>query len=311
MGSGSAPRNTSSTNVPWGPQGTQFQRLYDFASPLLNRELQYFPESTVADRPFQLPLANQMSTEAALDPQLTQAALGQATATQRGDFLRPESNPFLRGVFDTAAQDVSRSYLRTVLPNIESRFAGAGRGALVTDPGRSPRVGSFDAARAASFGELGDSLSQMAANLYGGNFQAERGRQTAGLSTLPAVQGQQYRDIQELRQAGRDEFAYAQLQLDDMINRFNFAQQEPFVRGQQFQGLISEPGGYGTSFGRGPGGGSPGALQYAGLASTGLGLLGSILGSVVPGIGNVVGGALGSGLGAAAGAGVHGFGLGF
>ena len=76
--------------------------------------------------------------------------------TIRGDFLRPESNPFLQGTFNRAA-DLTRGRLDT-------EFAGAGRNLGASFPARS------------------DELQTLASNIFGGNFQAERDRQAASIT---------------------------------------------------------------------------------------------------------------------------------
>lgn len=71
--------------------------------------------------------------------------------TLQGDFLSPESNPFLQQTFNRAA-DLTQGRLAT-------EFAGAGRNLGASLPARS------------------DELQTLASNIYGGNFQAERDRQ--------------------------------------------------------------------------------------------------------------------------------------
>ncbi len=83
----------------------------------------------------------------------SQGLVGQTLA---GDFLRPESNPFLQGTFNRAA-DLTRGRLDT-------EFAGAGRNLGASFPARS------------------DELQTLASNIFGGNFQAERDRQAASIT---------------------------------------------------------------------------------------------------------------------------------
>jgi len=78
----------------------------------------------------------------------SQDVLGQ---TIQGDFLDPNTNPFLQGTFDRAA-DLTQTRL-------SSEFAGAGRDLGASFPARS------------------EELQTLASNIFGGNFQAERGRQ--------------------------------------------------------------------------------------------------------------------------------------
>ncbi len=82
----------------------------------------------------------------------SQSLTGQTLA---GDFLRPESNPFLQGTFNRAA-DLTRGRLDT-------EFAGAGRNLGASFPARS------------------DELQTLASNIFGGNFQAERDRQVSAV----------------------------------------------------------------------------------------------------------------------------------
>lgn len=73
--------------------------------------------------------------------------------TIQGDFLN--SNPYLDQTFNRAA-DLTRGRL-------DSEFAGSGRNLGASLPARS------------------EELQTLASNIYGGNFQAERDRQTAAI----------------------------------------------------------------------------------------------------------------------------------
>ena len=76
----------------------------------------------------------------------------------RGDFLMPESNPFLQGTFNRAA-DLTRGRLDT-------EFAGSGRNLGASQPARS------------------EELQTLASNIFGGNFARERGLQQGALSQV-------------------------------------------------------------------------------------------------------------------------------
>jgi hypothetical protein len=75
--------------------------------------------------------------------------------TLRGDFLSPDSNPFLQQTFDRGANAIQR--------RLDSQFAGAGR--------------NIGASRAPATQELSD----LATGVFGGNLQNERDRQTQAL----------------------------------------------------------------------------------------------------------------------------------
>ncbi|MEM8714165.1 MAG: hypothetical protein AAGE92_00065 [Cyanobacteria bacterium P01_G01_bin.4] len=75
--------------------------------------------------------------------------------TIQGNFLSPDTNPYLEQTFNRAA-DLTRTRL-------DSEFAGAGRNLGAAAPARS------------------EELQTLASNIYGGNFQRERDRQVTAL----------------------------------------------------------------------------------------------------------------------------------
>ena len=85
---------------------------------------------------------------------------GLVSDTLQGNFLDPDSNPFLQQTFNRAA-DLTRGRLDT-------EFAGAGRNIGASLPARS------------------EELQTLASNIYGQNFQAERDRQ---ISAVDQAQG--------------------------------------------------------------------------------------------------------------------------
>jgi hypothetical protein len=123
--------------------------------------------------------------------------------------------------------------------------------------------------------DLGQELSQMYAGLYGGSYESERNRMGSAVAQAPGLRQSQFADQAALQAAGRDEFQYAQLQLSDFVNRFNFEQYEPYERLGLFQGLVSQPGGYGVQRGSS----NVGPAQIAGMGASFLG----------PAIGNFAG----------------------
>ena len=96
--------------------------------------------------------------------------------TIRGDFLSPDSNPFLEGTFNRAA-DLTRGRL-------DSEFSGAGRNLGAAAPARS------------------DELQTLASNIYGGNFQAERDRQQQAVGQSQPLAQDDFRNIQAMIDAG-------------------------------------------------------------------------------------------------------------
>ena len=83
---------------------------------------------------------------------VTGNTLGQAQGIIGGAGLNPDTNPYLQQTFNRAA-DLTRGRLA-------SEFAGSGRDIGASAPARS------------------EELQTLASNIFGGNYQAERGRQT-------------------------------------------------------------------------------------------------------------------------------------
>lgn len=88
-------------------------------------------------------------------PDLVGQSQNLISQTLNGDFLTPDANPFLEQTFNRAA-DLTQTRL-------DSEFAGSGRNLSAAQPARSAE------------------LQDLAASIYGGNFQAERDRQITAL----------------------------------------------------------------------------------------------------------------------------------
>ena len=181
-------------------------------------------------------------------PGLAQQNINQ---TLGGGFLN--SNPYLDDVFRDATRNVKDSFSESVMPAINATFGGAGRTGSGTH--------GLTVGRAA--GDLGDALAGMGANLYGGNYQQERGRQMQALGLgsqdyqfgqnlglgaageaqrgmgilgslqqgaaglAPTAAGLDWQNIDRLRGVGSQVEGMAGNALSDQMNRFNFYQNRP------------------------------------------------------------------------------------
>lgn len=198
VGGGQSGTTISKTDsAPWAAQQPYLQYGYQKAGENLANPQQYFPNSTV------VPFSNQ--TESALTgienramsgSPVNAAASNNITQTLNGDFLDPTTNP----AFQKASQGIQSQ--------LGSQFGFAGVGG----------VGS-----GAHLNSARDALTDLAAKTY----DAERGRQTQALGLAPSIANQDYFDMSQLGQVGAAREAKAGSELQDQINRFNFAQQEP------------------------------------------------------------------------------------
>lgn len=108
-------------------------------------------------------------------------------STLQGNFLTPESNPFLEDTFNRAA-DLTRTRL-------SSEFAGSGRNLGASAPARS------------------EELQTLASNIFGGNFARERALQANAVNQALPLAANDFQDIEAQISAGSR-------QLDSSIDRF-------------------------------------------------------------------------------------------
>ena len=218
--SGGGTTQATQNTEPWGAQQPYLKTGFQQAQKnVLNRPLDYFPESTV------VPFAPE--TEAALGAQGNRAMQGSSLLGQAqgytgdvmgGQYLDPSSNPFLAGVSDAVTSQVR--------PGVDSMFAGSGR------------AGSPAHAEA-----LGRGVSRGMAPYLFNEYGRERGMQEAAAGRAPSLAREDYFDIGQLANVGATREGKAQEQLQDSVSRWNFAQSEPTNRLAQYSNLIG--GNYG------------------------------------------------------------------
>lgn len=133
-----------------------------------------------------------LGNQAAANPYTTQLAqlaqeagvhdygMNQLQNTASGMYLN--SNPYLDDMFGSASGAVTRAYQTATAPGTASSFSGAGRygsGAYANSVSQNQQ-------------DLGSTLGNLSANIYGGNYQAERARQDAASQALSALMQQNY-----------------------------------------------------------------------------------------------------------------------
>jgi hypothetical protein len=210
----------TSTSAPWAPLQpflqSGFQRaedLYQTGGP------QYFPDSTVAQFGDTTNQALGMYKGiAGQGNPITAPAQNMLAGTLGGDYLDPNSNPYLQGMYDDAAGAVTRNYQEAVAPGIQAQFANSGRA----------NSGLVNNALDQSRDTLSRNLGGMAANLYGQNYQNERNRQLQAASLAPQIGQMSYMDANQMLNVGELEDAKAQQNVTDQFNRYMFNQERPF-----------------------------------------------------------------------------------
>jgi hypothetical protein len=236
---------------------------------------QYYPGQTYVGPSQQTQAALAAAQQrATMGNPLVPAAQQAAQQTIQGGFLG--GNPFFEGAFKGATQGAQTAYqdaTQLALSNA-SRAGRYGSGAMGTALDRAGGV-------------FANALTNTAGQLAFQNYDTERGRQQAMIGAAPGLAGADYSDINQLLQTGQAAEGYQEAAMADAVNRFNFAQQAPYMK---LQSYLS--GAYGA----------PSGMQQT--TPVYRNQLGNVLGGALTGAALGGGTGLGAGVGAAIGGGL-------
>lgn len=194
----------------------------------------FFPGQTYINPSEATQQALQMTQErATAGSPLLRAAQQQQLQTIEGRGV----NPFLQGALSAAYQPTVEA-AQEATRGLQGQASTAGRYG-------SGAMGQIAERQAAGLGRgLGGSLSNLAYQ----SSEAEAARQAAAIAGAPQMAQADYTDIQALLRAGQGGEQYQQAALQDAINRWNYEQQLPQQKLQQFANLFSSaPGGQVTT----------------------------------------------------------------
>ena len=195
------------------------KRLYESQSP------SFFPGQTYVSPSEQTQQALQMAQERAMaGSPLTGAAQAETLATIQGKGV----NPFLAGALEQTNRLAGEQFNRNI-QNLQSSAASAGR---YGSNAMGQQAGTAQDIFARALTEQGGQLAYNSA-------EAERARQMAAVNAAPAMAQADYADIQRLLSVGGAREAQSAAQLQDEMNRFNFAQNLPQAKLSQFANLFS------------------------------------------------------------------------
>lgn len=171
------------------------------------------------------------------------AARQEYAKTVGGDYLSPATNPYLDATYNRAARAVTDQYTNAIAP---AQMAQAARARALGNTGFQE---SMNQGRYA----LGENLGNLATDIYGGNYNAERGRQTAALGLAPAFGNLDYADANALLQYGGVQQQNQQDQLTQAYNEFQNARMQPYTGLQYLSGILpTAVGNQGTSVNQQP-----------------------------------------------------------
>lgn len=176
-------------------------------------------------------------TEAASGPAsgIANMGAGNLDMTLKGDFLSPNSNPWLAQTAQAADQSTVNAYNMSTAPSLMAegeRASGGGPGSLA---GSS----SFLQQQASNQYDLSRSLGDTNANIYSGNYQAERQRQIQATGLIPQTQQSLYAPANALMGTGTFQQNQQQNVLNANQQNASQAQNYPWQNLNQFANLYS------------------------------------------------------------------------
>jgi hypothetical protein len=224
-GGGGQQSSTSTTSIdpaikPYVTYGLEeAKRLYQSESPT------FFPGQTYVSPSAQTQQALQMAQERALaGSPLTGAAQAETLATIQGRGV----NPFLAGALEQTNRLAGEQFNRNI-QNLQSSAASVGR---YGSAAQGQLTGQAQDVFARALTEQGGQLAYNSA-------EAERARQMAAVGAAPQMAQADYADIQRLLSVGGAKEAQSAAVLQDAMNRFNFQQNLPQMKLQQYANLYS------------------------------------------------------------------------
>jgi len=238
---------------PWAPQGAALQTGYNRAtdwfnssSPSFYPNATYVPASNETNQ--SLDLATNRATAGSPN---VRAAQAQNLSTINGDYLSGE-NPYFRNMVTQLGDAIQ--------PQLQSRFGSSG---------------NLDSSAFAN--AFTSSLADQAGKLAFQNYSNERTNQMNAVNQAPTLANQDYTDIGQLAQVGQTREGYANQQLQDQINRFNFDQNKEGNKVAQYLAMVGG-GSFGGQNTQTIPTTSNGLATGLGAASSVAGILGSLLG---------------------------------
>lgn len=166
---------------------------------------------------------------------LANQGMWQASDTLMGRYLDPASNPWLSATYEQASRPMVSQYANAIAPGI------------MAEAGRRGMMGSsaMDETLASSRDALGTNLSDLATNIYGGNYQAERGRQLQQMQLLPGTMAAGYYPQNALMGVGALGQQQQQSEYDTSYQNAVGKAEWPFNLLSGFGGALGQAGGGG------------------------------------------------------------------
>ena len=195
------------------------KRLYESGTP------SFFPGQTYVSPSQATQSALNMAQERAMaGSPLVRSAQQEQLATIQGRGV----NPFLEGALAGVNRQAREQFTEGV-QGLQSKASSMGRYGSAAQAEQEARAQDVFAR----------ALAEQGGQLAYGSAEAERARQMQAAQAAPAMAATDYADIQKLLTAGQAQEQYKSAELQDAINRFNFEQNLPQMKLNQFANLFS------------------------------------------------------------------------
>jgi uncharacterized protein YukE len=244
--SGGGKQTSTQKSDPWAGVQPYLTDLLSRGQSVTNNPYSFYNGDTVAGFAPEQEAGMKLGTERALagSPTLN-AANNNITSTLKGDYLSPDSNPYLKQNVNRAMDDVQT--------RVNSQFSGNNYGGSANQE------------------LLTRNLGDVANSMYGENYARERGNQLNAAGQATGLASADYQDANYLQGIGAQRQNLANQFMGNSANTYNQAAQFPYEQLQRYQNVVNTgtgTGGSSTSTTSGGGGGSNDLASIAGLGLT-------------------------------------------
>lgn len=235
--SGGGKQETTTDSSPWEGVQPYLTDLFKQAKTLSKTPSEYYPDSTVAPTSqYTSQYIQALADKANNGSATTDAANQQVQDTLSGKYL--DSNPYTDGMIKNLTKQISGS--------VGSQFQGSG--------GYGGSAGERQM--------VAQTVSDSAMPYLMQNYNTERTNQLDAVKSAMGLDALGTQNLSLLGTAGTTDQAQSQAQLDDLVKRWNYDQQEPWQRLMNYSQLIQPGLSFGTSTSSGTS--SPSAMSQAG-----------------------------------------------
>lgn len=206
------------------------RNIYDRAEQLSKQPRSFYPEKSYVPYSAETESAlSGMYERSRSGSPIVQGAQQYTQDVLAGRYSDPSSNPYLQATYDAAARTMGRHFKTNVVPGAYASAYGRG--------GSGVEANRFSSA----YDRLGQNLGELATNIYGGNYQAERGRMEAAAGRAPGLADYDYRDLAQMRAVGGEREDLAGRELQDLMARYYFQFDEPRQRLGEYSEFVGQP----------------------------------------------------------------------